>query len=201
MNHTTQIQSMHTMTSNQEVLNAVTMVIPTTVIIYDVITKIVEPHTYLLLFGVLMHLPISVFYHLSIAYGKYEHKIDNTLRRLDQSMQHVNIVIFSYIFSKSVKFTLPNMIVNMYYIYALWHPKTSNDGKRWIPIAICSNISLLPILWSSRNAYNYLMAVVSFAVAGLSYVYHLHGYGHCIFHILLGFFTKAILNALHVNLV
>ena len=39
--------------------------------------------------GAAMHLPSSFTYHMSAAMGRYPDPLDNDMRRLDQSMQHV----------------------------------------------------------------------------------------------------------------
>jgi hypothetical protein len=146
-----------------------------------------------------MHLPVSFTYHLSAAFNRYPDRLDNDMRRLDQSMQHVVGTIFSYALSGSLKFALLNLVINFFGVKQLWEVKTSNDGKRWIPVMICVLMYTSPMLWRG-DVSNYGLAMASMVIGGVSFVPQLNkhifmGWGHTIFHTVLVFYAQALANS------
>ena len=111
------------MTKNQELLNAITILLTSIYLIYNYNNNLL-----LLLITILIHLPFSFVYHIKIYNDLFINRIDNNLKRLDHTFQHVSIITFSYIISKSILFLIFNIIANIYFI---WDKKTSNDMKRW----------------------------------------------------------------------
>ena len=183
------------MNHRQEIANAVSMLLPAAVILYYALeTK----HTlvWILVVGTMMHLPVSFTYHLSAACCRYPDRIDHDMRRLDQSLQHVACIIFAFATSGSIFYAVATWKFNFYFIYKLWDPKTTNDGKRFIPINIAVHFYLLPLLW--RGDYeNFLIAFESFWMGGVFFVPWINaeyfgGWGHCVFHAALAIHSYAL---------
>ena len=170
----------------QEVANAVSMLAPALVILYYAYTTR-DLFVTTLLIGTLMHLPISFTYHLCAALGRFPNRLDNDMRRLDQTMQHVASTIFACALSgHHIGWTLVCVVLNTLCIFYLWDRRISNDGKRWIPINLCVHLYLLPMLWRGDTA-NLVWAFKSFWVGGFFFVPwinkgYMFGWGHCIFH-------------------
>jgi hypothetical protein len=185
----------YAMTPSQEIGNAVSMILPTAVLAFNAWTA---PHklVIILCLGSSMHLPVSFTYHLGAAFNRYPDRLDNDMRRLDQSMQHVAGTIFSYALSGSLKYALLNSLLNLRGVYLLWKTETSNDGKRWVPVLFCVLMYTFPMLWRG-DFQNYFVAVASMAIGGVSFVPELNkkvflGWGHTIFHITLMIYAQTI---------
>ena len=179
----------------QEVGNAISMMLPTAILAFNAWT---EPNrlVMVLLVGSSMHLPISFTYHLGAAFNRYPDRLDNDMRRLDQSMQHVVGTIFSFALSGSFTYMVLNLALNLRGLYLLWNKDTSNDGKRWVPVLFCVLMYTAPMLW--RGDYqNYGMAVASMAVGGVSFVNKtiFFGWGHTAFHVVLMVYAQALANS------
>ena len=188
----------YAMTPVQEVSNALSMILPTAVLAFNAWTA-PNRMVIVLLIGSSMHLPVSFTYHLSAAFNRYSDRLDNDMRRLDQSMQHVVGTIFSFALSGSVKYTALNLAVNIRGLYLLWDKGTSNDGKRWVPVLLCVLMYTAPMLWRG-DFQNYSIAVASMAVGGVSFVPALNkrffrGWGHTIFHVVLMIYAQALANS------
>jgi hypothetical protein len=195
LNENKGLSEAYAMTAAQEVLNAITMVLPTAVLVFNTY-KSRNRLVAMLLLGSCMHLPISFTYHLGTALRCYPDRIDNDMRRLDQSMQHVVGTIFSYALSGSWKFAILNMIINSFSIRKLWDARTSNDGKRWIPVMVCVLMYTMPMLWRG-DIRNYSLAVGSMMMGGMSFVPQLNkriflGWGHAVFHTVLTVCAQAL---------
>ena len=146
---------MAVMSPAQEVGNAVSMVLPTAVLAFNAWA---DPNSFVtvLLVGSAMHLPVSFTYHLSVAFERYQDRLDNDMRRLDQSMQHVAGTVFSFALSGSLGYTALNLALNLRGLYYLWAKETSNDGKRWVPVLLCVLMYTapgLPELWRGRGKH------------------------------------------------
>lgn len=116
------------------------------------------------------------------------------MRRLDQSMQHILGIMFSFALSGSFVYTIFNMIYNIYEIIYLWNPKTSNDGKRWIYITISIVLYTLPILWRC-DINNYIFATTSIFIGVICFNPQLNyrifaGWGHMLFLLYCVFILK-----------
>jgi hypothetical protein len=182
------------MTPIQETMNAVSMMTPCLILSQNSSENIGKQ---LLLLGTLAHLPISVIYHTGAALKLYEDRIDNDMRRIDQSMQHIISTLFSFALSKSISYTIMNGIVNIFFITKIWAVKTSNDGKRWVPVGFSMFAYTLPILLRCEIK-NYAIATISICIGGAAAFIPtinfrlLYGWGHTIFHFMLGIFAYAL---------
>ena len=181
------------MTPSQEIANALSMLLPTVILL-------AYSSPLLLLLGACMHLPVSFTYHLSMAFGRYADPIDNDMRRLDQTLQHVVCTLYSYATSLgSFPYTLMNLIINAIGIVQLWDPQTTNDRKRWQPIFVSGVLYLLPLLTQRGNAFYFLLAFLTFLLGGTAaFLYDkvLRGYGTLILHSLLAIHAYALVCAL-----
>lgn len=185
----------YAMTPTQELLNAVTMVLPTAVLAAHV-WHVPHRMVVILLVGSSMHLPASFTYHLSAAFRRYPDRLDNDMRRLDQSLQHVIGTMFSFALSGSLLYFFLNLAMNAYGVMQLWDARTSNDGKRWVPLMASVIGYTLPMLWRG-DLRNYSLAIGSMLVGGLSFVPELNkrafgGWGHTIFHVTLMLYAEVL---------
>ena len=188
------------MTKQQEIANAFTMVTPAIYLIKFVIEKyqIQESHpmVFVVMIGTLMHLPISFTYHLCVGYGRYRDRLDNDMRRLDQSMQLVVGTMFAFALSGSIWYTMTVMVINLNGLFLLWSDKTSNDGKRWFSVMVCICLYIAPML--VRNDFeNFYPAFASMVLGGTAFIPEKNkswfgGWGHTLFHISLWYFSKAL---------
>jgi hypothetical protein len=189
---------LYAMTPIQEIFNAITMIFPTIVLLWNV-WNLSNQLTIILLIGSSMHLPVSFTYHLSVAFNRYSDRIDNDMRRLDQSMQHIIGILYSFALSGSFLYTVLNIFYNIYGIIYLWNPKTSNDGKRWIPVTISIFLYTLPMLWRG-DINNYILVITSIFIGGLCFIPQLNynifmGWGHTLFHIMLIYYAQILVNS------
>lgn len=169
--------------SGEELANAATMLLPAAVFALNATRSHANA---LLLLGACMHLPVSLTYHLSAACGRYPDAIDNDMRRLDQSLQHVVAVLYSYALSGARHAAL-NLCANAPCIAALWNPKTSNDGRRWMPIAAAVLLYAVPAVP--------LRALLVPAVAGAVCFACRCPWSHAVFHLALVPFAQALADA------
>jgi hypothetical protein len=130
-----QTPDLYAMSSCQEVANALSMFAPSLALLLSVWE---EPHALVmvLLIGTAMHLPVSFTYHLSCALQHFPDRIDNDLRRLDQSLQIVSGSLFAVALSGSWLYGLVHLLVHFRGICTMWLARTSNDGMRWKNIAL-----------------------------------------------------------------
>lgn len=183
------------MTGMQEISNAITMLIPTVCLAAEAVRG-AHPMVLVILVGTTMHLPVSFTYHLSAGCGRYLDRLDNDMRRLDQSMQHVAGTMFSFALSGSVRYTLCVALFNLVGVVQLWGKDTCNDGRRWVLVAICVALYTAPMLFRGDVA-NFLWAVAVMAIGGIFFAPELNrhlfrGWGHSVFHVVLWFFAEAL---------
>jgi hypothetical protein len=187
----------------QEIANAFSMLLPAFVILYLALDTRHVMVTALLI-GTLMHLPISFAYHVLAAFNRFPDRIDNDLRRLDQTLQHIACTIFAYTTSGSFYYAAACWKFNSFFIYKLWHPRTSNDGRRWIPINAAVHLYMLPMLWNG-DTLNFVIAFESLWIGGVFFVPFINydflaGWGHWVFHVALAVHMYALANYVAVTL-
>ena len=181
------------MTPAQEVGNAVSMLLPTAALALHASWAAPNQLVTILLIGSAMHLPVSFTYHLGCACDRYPDCIDNDMRRLDQSMQHVSGTLYAFALSGgSVAYTLGNAAANLHSIRQLWHPETSNDGLRWRHVLASVLLYTAPMLWRG-DWRNYILAAASMGFGTFAFVPGCAGgWGHTLFHIALVAFAHAL---------
>ncbi len=200
MCNTTKIDVNGSMTQLQELSNALTMIYPSGVLIYK---YYVMPHKLLgyLLLGNLLHLPFAFTYHLNVALNSQSNRIDNKIRRLDQTFIHISSIIYSYVLSKfNVQYMIINCVFNSISIYQIWVPKYSNDGQRWKHVAYSIILYTMPILVRG-DVKNFCLSLFYMILGGVSFHPKVNlpifrGWGHSIFHLTLGKFASTICNSL-----
>jgi hypothetical protein len=184
------------MTPAQEACNAATMLLPSLSLVLWCQKQ--QPRTthaeWILLFGTCMHLPSSFSYHLQCALDPSKDRIDNDLRRLDQSMQHAVAPMFAYALSHgSWTVAALNVPLNAYGIAKLWDASTCNDGRRWRLVGISMLLYMAPMLargdWSS-----FACATASGSLGAALFVASraLGGWGHCGFHVCMAGFALCL---------
>ncbi|EKX32403.1 hypothetical protein GUITHDRAFT_148645 [Guillardia theta CCMP2712] len=185
----------YAMSPIQEAMNGISMVVPTVVLGLDAWTT-GDWHVTVLLLGSCMHLPVSFTYHLSVACGRYRDRLDNDMRRLDQSMQHVVGTLYCFALSGSLWYMIANAVFNGVSVVKLWDARTSNDGRRWVRVMVSMLLYTGPVIWRG-DYWNYGVVVASMALCGVCFVPRVNcgvfsGWGHTMFHVILGFYASAL---------
>lgn len=181
------------MTPAQEMCNAVSMVIPAAILMARGLHSV--PMACLQI-GTLVHLPSSFLYHLNASRRCYTDRIDNRMRRIDQTMQHVAGTLFSFAISRSAGYTLLICLPNLAWIYYIWHPSTSNDRKRWKGVACSVFLYTIPMIFR-RDYKNFLGCLFSLCSAGACFLC-VDGWGHALFHAMMGPFAYFLSSSVHV---
>jgi hypothetical protein len=177
----------------QEIANAVSLLAPALVTLRAALVHSRHALVSALLCGTLMHLPVAFAYHVLAALKRFPDRLDNNMRRMDQTLQHVACVIFAYATANSARYALACALANAVGVAMLWHPITSNDRRRWIPIHLCVHLYLLP-MWGTTH---FAVACGSVWVGGAFFVPHVNynycrGWGHCVFHLALSAHSYAV---------
>jgi len=179
------------MTPVQEVWNAITMLGPAALLAYywfDPPTDAFwNKYTKACAFGIYVHLPFSLAYHLLLA-GRYlSDAVDNAARKLDQSFIHVTCIFVAYGLSGSVLYTLGMMVLNARCIMQLWAPGASEKlSERMNNIRVCATLYLLPMVYRGEY-WDFCCAFFWLGLAGqCAASNHIFaGWGHSLFHALL----------------
>lgn len=172
------------MTPLQELCNAVTIVPPGALLVCAHWRR--RP---LLALAGALQTPAAFAYHASVA--RLGHRIDNDLRRLDQTMQHIAAVCLTYELSGcAVAYTLLAAAYAAYSVRCLWHPATSNDGRRCYAVLGSVFFYLGPVLCSpsvgaARKALAFGTMLVGGLLAFVPPAQVLGGWSHAAFHVLL----------------
>lgn len=182
--------SSNNMTCNQEIFNAITMIVPTSTLAVCFLRTDSIP-VLLLLTGSLIHLPVSMTYHIMCAFNRFEDKIDNNMRRLDQALQHVVGTLYSFVLSGSYLYTAFVSIPNLIWILELYNPMKSNDRKRYKNVLKCILLYCFPMIIIKKDFINTIGTLTSLSISSLFFL-HMKGYGHGLFHISMGFFSYFI---------
>ena len=174
------------MTPTQEVCNALTMLLCTMVFAYETVAHWPNPWLTGLLCGGVMHLPVSVGYHLRTACVQDVDPCKGDLCRLDQSMIHVSGAVFAFVLSGgSVPYTAAHLCFGVFAISRIW-PEESE--RRWVLASVSTLGWMLPM---AARGYQVecVAAVVTFYSGGLCFTRginerYLRGWGHSVFHVL-----------------
>ena len=185
-------------TSLQEAANALSMMVPSAVLFLRHMEDCKDPqkYTWILLAFTLFHMPFGTAYHAGAALGVYECRLNNTMRKLDQTMQHMVACAFSFALSGSYYYMALNTVPNAYWTWKIWQHETSGDGKRWVSVGHSIALYTLPMLWRG-DLGNYLLAMGSIALGGFAgFVPRskavFGAWGHTGFHMLLGIYADAL---------
>lgn len=184
------------MTARQEVANAVTMLAPSACYVCMLCLHRVDPQSVdaqpstallMLTLATVMHLPLSFAYHMGMAMNRYDDRLDNDVRRLDQTYIHLAASVYACALSSSAAFMACACCVNLISIVFVWRAETSNDGKRWVPALVSSLLPTAPVL-QRGEARNFLLASAGILLGGLPFVPRINqhvfkGWGHALFHV------------------
>lgn len=183
------------MTPVQELFNALTMLLPSMAVACSY-WLLPHPNVAVILCGGLIHLPTAVVYHLSAACGRLQDKIDNDLRRMDQTYTHMVAALYSYALSGSTTYAAVNCLVNFVFVWQLWRKSTHKDGRRWVSVLLSVLLYTLPMLYR-QDTENYTWALAYFVMGGATFVPYVNynvfgGWGHSIFHLFLVLYGLAL---------
>lgn len=184
----------------QEWCNAISMIVPTLVAIWFLQQSERQSQRSHLLpriqaLGTMLHFPFSFMWHASSALSRPQ----AYLKRLDISFIHVTGVFISLSVSGSLLWMYVNLGWTIYSIFMCW---TQTDGElegrqkagRSQRIIITVFLYTLPILYQGM-ALVYIAAISTFTISGTFYQVFPHGYGHALFHVLMGAFQYVMIHA------
>jgi len=188
-----------------EVWNAVSMTIPSIYAYYMVQTMpetvICSTCVYVLYYGIILHLPFSVSYHVSMAAeacGSDFFQLEpSVFRVLDMSFIHVAAIATSYAESRSIEYMLMLAFpMNSYSIAMLWLGAASEPRyKRFVRMGICVMIYLLPIL-TTGTLWCFAACIccwLSFSCMFVLSDIYMNGWGHVIMHAMLVPYTRLLM--------
>jgi hypothetical protein len=181
----------------EEWSNAISMIVPSLVALWFI--RQPEHNSELLpriqCAGTLLHFPFSFLWHASSAISRPQ----AILKRLDISFIHMSGVIISLSVSGSLLWTSVNLAWTFYSTFMLW---TQTDGEmegnqkaaRSQRIIITVVLYTLPVLYNGLTLV-YMASLSSFIISGTFYQVYPHGFGHTLFHVLMGIFQYFMINA------
>lgn len=191
--------SMIYMTHTQELLNAISMLVPPVLFVYYYYHPPVDcfwnQYTVVMVFFSLLHLPFSFFYHLFCFLGCYPDRIDSRGRKLDQTFIHIASCSFSYSLSGDGLYTCGTAIAHLWFISKLWVPGPHDRPfERRMNILVGILMYVLPMAWRG-DVENTAVGVAVFTTCALLGLHNkrLGGNGHFLSHVLLGAFVHFLL--------
>ena len=151
-----------------EVATAASLLLPTLTLLhaqyqYFNLTEEPEWPRSLLLLAACVHLPSSVAYHLSVGLLGRD-RLDNDLRRLDQTMQHVSVVLVACALSRGSSFyTCFTAGFNTPLVLDLWNPRVKRPA--WPGVFTGMLVYLLPMTLNPHGVHHLVVAFAT-AIAG-----------------------------------
>ena len=109
---------------HQELLNAFTMVLPTSIMLFRKLTDKVafkdEEWTAWLVIGAsLLHAPFSIIYHIRSAYEMDNDRLDN-FGGVQSIKIHITSILYTIALSRSVNYSILSLVFNGYSIKRLY---------------------------------------------------------------------------------
>ena len=152
--------------------------------------------------AIAMQVPFSVGYHMHESFktagGSAACRIDNNLRRMDQTMQHLAQILITLAVTQSVVYTMIVTNAHLLACLQLWDPDTSNDGKRWCGVAVGVCSYTLPMLYSASGVVLFSYAVIPMVI-GCIFAFNPRfkpPWGHGLMHVCAWMHANAIGRAL-----
>tara|TARA_B000000557_G_scaffold264721_1_gene271256 strand:+ start:2286 stop:3554 length:1269 start_codon:yes stop_codon:yes gene_type:complete len=186
---------------HQELLNAFTMVLPASIMLFRKLTDKVafkdEEWTAWLVIGAsLLHAPFSIIYHVRSAYEMDNDRLDNFWRRSDQSAIHITSILYTIALSRSVNYSILSLVFNGYSIKRLYAKESDSIGaKPRIRILMSVVMYTLPIFWyGDKKRFTKSLQIFTFASTCFVLSPQLLGYGHSLFHLCMIEFGNIILS-------
>jgi len=189
------------MTFAQEFANAVSMVVPSLVVVYhylfaDPATCFWSIYTKAVGGSALLHLPFSFSYHMMCAFDYYEDRVNSMGRKLDQTFIHVASTMCAFGLSGDGLYTASMAILQTWYIIKLWMPGLhDNSFERRSNVFMSVILYTLPMLWRGDHA-NFVRAFMgSFMLGASAFAFnrYFNGWGHSTSHVVLGVFMHCLL--------
>jgi len=137
--------------------------------------------------GALVHFPVAFTYHMGCAYQRYQHRLNNDMCRLDQSLQHFVTSMYAFALSASWYYVCAVTVYNSIAVSMIW---LENSPARFRYVFFACILYLAPVLWQ-EDYLNLLGALVTLSVGGafafIPYIniVLLRGWGHTCFHFFL----------------
>ena len=186
------------MTRRQELSNAASMALPSLAVLsVCIITSQLNIRISFLLLGSALHFPASCAYHVSAALDRLPDRIDNDLRRLDQSYAHLVALVYIAALAPTnfagAVLTCCALAWNLLGVFSLWHASTANDGRRWRMLSVSAVMPVVPL--AMQGHVNYSLALLLICVlGGVPFIPPVnkrvfHGWGHTLFHVSLGMYA------------
>lgn len=188
-------RSLDGMSRVQEICNAISMMTPAAVAMIcwtdppGWFTR--GPRTVLLLTGLLLHLPFSVMYHMSLSLRALEDAVDNLPRRLDQGFIHICCVTTAWALSQNLTYALLCTLANLYFMFRLWF-RSPSTVERMINIGIGTFLYGIAGLMHG-HLREFLCGTTWFVFGTVAMLVRLGGWGHSAMHVCLGGLTYYIL--------
>jgi hypothetical protein len=190
------------MTFAQEFANAVSMMVPSLVVIHhyhfaDPAACFWSVHTKAVGGSALLHLPFSFSYHLMCAFDCYEDRVDCVGRKLDQTFIHVASALCAFGLSGGDGlYTAGMAILQTWYIAKLWMPGVhDNSFERRSNVFLSVILYTLPMFWRGDHANFFRAFVGSFMTGASAFAFnrYFYGWGHSTSHVVLGVFMHCLL--------
>eukprot|EP00931_Biecheleriopsis_adriatica_P102663 TRINITY_DN77603_c0_g1_i1.p1 TRINITY_DN77603_c0_g1~~TRINITY_DN77603_c0_g1_i1.p1 ORF type:complete len:220 (-),score=22.72 TRINITY_DN77603_c0_g1_i1:39-698(-) len=183
------VRALDGMTPFQELCNAATMCAPLVICflrwLFPPAPDFWTFGSSLISCGIFVHLPFSINYHLCLAKRTLPHAIDNTPRRLDQTFIHVACCFMTFALSDSTLYALACTAVNLYFISRLWAKRDAGLVERMVNIGVGVAQYIMGCLLRG-DYWNFFFIGLYFLLAGGAMFWNFQGWGHSVFHILLG---------------
>ena len=165
----------------EEFANAVTMLPPPFILYYYATT----PSAWILVAAVAAQIPFSMSYHVRMAWERYceieRCSVDNHWRRMDQTTQHLSQLIVTWALSGDLCYTAVVAAVHCVACGCLWYPATSNDRRRWQPLALGVLLYVKPMGCSLELGAALAPMLIGGTVAFVPFCKQ--PYGHAVFHV------------------
>lgn len=190
------------MSKEQELANAASMVLPSALLWlwWRSPPEGFEwnAQTLVMALGTVVHLPVSMTYHMQCALRRVMDPVDCFWRRMDQSCIHANCALFAWSLSGSALYFTANAALNARFVQRLWQPETADRSfERRTNILVAVVLFTLPMLWR-RDFANYFSALFGcWGTAGVAFVFNERcgGWGHTAAHVLMGGFQAFLLDS------
>jgi hypothetical protein len=146
--------------------------------------------------GIVLHTPASVLYHVLCAFKipQGPMRINHWSRRLDQAMIHVVSIFWSFGSSGQWTYTLLSMIFNVDSIIGLYR-RPFCPRKIFYRFGVALTIQTLPLFINGRPDHIIRLLAIYIASGLMFTKYPLGGYSHGMFHILIAFAPPLVLVA------
>eukprot|EP00961_Rhodomonas_salina_P005059 68813-Rhodomonas_salina.1 len=136
--------------------------------------------------------PSSIALHAGKYMGRIRTTLDTDIRRMDQTMQLISTPLLAWALSQNISFSLFVACLAVYPVWTVWDEETTNDCKRWLPIAAVASFSvLMPMIYHQQWTYMGAAAVTALCGA-LVFSLREKKNMHTIFHLLVAVWAAIV---------